>query len=433
MLYIKRNIRKVLKAGSGASASLNLNFLTGELDSRLTVTRSGNTATRVNSSGLIEVVNANTARFDYNPTTLALRGLLIEPAATNLLLQSENFGTTWTNSFSTEVTNSVTSPDGTQNADSIVEDGTAAAGHGMQQSVSAASNTAYTLSQFLKAGTRTWAYLQLDDGAGVNRCTCFFNLATGAVGTAANNGTGSGATGTIEDFGNGWYRCRLTGTPASASTGSVMSRIRLSTGDTTLTYNGDNASLIYAWGAQLQAGTALTSYVPTVASSVTKNADVIQATGSNFTSWYNATQGTFLTEFEVRAGSPQTRPYYLVAADDGGANVNLIGSYIFNSSSQADYIVTTASASQVAASTGAITAGTRQKAAIAYQANNFAGSANGVAVTTDTSGTIPTVDRLTVGGRGDLLDARFFNGWIRLVRYFPIRLADGTVQGQSTL
>jgi len=53
-----------------------------------TVTRAGNTATRVNSSGLIEVVNANLPRFDYNPSTRECKGLLIEDARTNLVLNS---------------------------------------------------------------------------------------------------------------------------------------------------------------------------------------------------------------------------------------------------------------------------------------------------------------------------------------------------------
>lgn len=57
------------------------------IDSRIAVTRAG-TATRVNGSGVIESVAANTARIDYDPVTRALRGLLVEESRANLLLNS---------------------------------------------------------------------------------------------------------------------------------------------------------------------------------------------------------------------------------------------------------------------------------------------------------------------------------------------------------
>lgn len=67
---------------------LALDFTTGTLDPRVAVAREANTATRTNSSGAIELVNANLPRFDYNPSTLVCNGLLIEVSRTNLLLNS---------------------------------------------------------------------------------------------------------------------------------------------------------------------------------------------------------------------------------------------------------------------------------------------------------------------------------------------------------
>jgi len=69
---------------------LALDFTTANLDPRITFTRSGSTATRVNSSGYIEAVAANIPRFDFNPTTLVCNGLLIEDSRTNICLQSED-------------------------------------------------------------------------------------------------------------------------------------------------------------------------------------------------------------------------------------------------------------------------------------------------------------------------------------------------------
>jgi hypothetical protein len=72
---------------------LALDFTTATLDPRVTFTRSGNIATVTNSSGVIVGINANLPRFDFDPVTLACRGLLIEESRTNVLLNSLIDGT----------------------------------------------------------------------------------------------------------------------------------------------------------------------------------------------------------------------------------------------------------------------------------------------------------------------------------------------------
>jgi len=66
--------------------------------------------------------------------------------------------------------------------------------------------------------------------------------------------------------------------------------------------------------------------------------------------------------------------------------------------------------------------------ALAYQANNTVSSANGAIGTTDTSVTLPTVNRLSIGVRGDLSASTSLNGHIRSVQYYPVRLADFQLQ-----
>jgi hypothetical protein len=73
-----------LRAGGGG-ASLDLDFSSGVIDSRLTCSGGAN-GTRVNSAGVI--VAATCPRLDYDPVTLAAKGLLVEEARTNLLLNS---------------------------------------------------------------------------------------------------------------------------------------------------------------------------------------------------------------------------------------------------------------------------------------------------------------------------------------------------------
>jgi hypothetical protein len=122
---------------------LALDFTTGALDPRVTVARALNTATRVNSSGLIEIINANLPRFDYDPVTLAPKGLLIEESRTNLMLQSQaidqspwavsQLNTTGTPAY----IDVAASPDGTQNADKLIPN-TVSTQHYAQQAITLA-------------------------------------------------------------------------------------------------------------------------------------------------------------------------------------------------------------------------------------------------------------------------------------------------------
>ena len=85
--------------------SLNLDFANvGALDPRITFTRSSS-ATYTNSLGLIATAATNVARFDYDPVTLAARGLLVEESRTNLFVQSSDFSTTWLTFQSAVTTN----------------------------------------------------------------------------------------------------------------------------------------------------------------------------------------------------------------------------------------------------------------------------------------------------------------------------------------
>ncbi len=59
----------------------------------VSVTRAGAVAKRFNESGIMETVSADTPRFDYDPVTRDIKGLLVQQAATNLCLQSDSIGT----------------------------------------------------------------------------------------------------------------------------------------------------------------------------------------------------------------------------------------------------------------------------------------------------------------------------------------------------
>jgi hypothetical protein len=79
--------------GGGGGPSLSLDFMTpGVLDPRITFTRAS-TGTYFDAAGVMQTAAINTPRWDYDPATLQLRGLLIEEARTNLLLNSATLST----------------------------------------------------------------------------------------------------------------------------------------------------------------------------------------------------------------------------------------------------------------------------------------------------------------------------------------------------
>jgi hypothetical protein len=351
-------------------------------------------------------------RFDYDPVTLAPRGLLIEEARTNLALRSAEFtNASWTKSNATVTANVTSAPDGTATALKLAED--AATGfHGINQLATLVSGTAYTQTFFVKAAERNW--IALTEGNNVT-ATAYFNLATGTVGTVS--GTGSPSA-TIVPFGNGWYRVSLTFTPI-ANAGNIQ--IRTATADGTANYAGTVGSGVYVWGAQLEAGAFATSYIPTVASTVSRSADVATMTGTNFSSWYNQSEGTFVFDGDhYQTGASKS----LFAASDGTTSNEHFG---FSGSTNIISLQTLAGGvAQTSLSFSAVAANTIFKVAYAYQLNNFAGSLLGGTVATDSSGILPTVDRLSLGIRGN--STLPLNGHIRAIAYYNTRLPNTQLQ-----
>lgn len=195
-------------------------------------------------------------------------GTIVEAAATNSCLRSAEFdNASWAKANSTVTANSIASPSGATDADSIVEDGTTAAHYVLQGFTFSAA--VYTFSVFLKAGTRSWGFLNLLDSA--SQFNAYFNLSAGTVGTVS-----ASTTARIEPAGNGWYRCSVSATcAAGAATGMLIAGASADNGASYLGVNGNVA--VYAYGSQLELGSAPTSYIPTTTAAVLRSADVLTA------------------------------------------------------------------------------------------------------------------------------------------------------------
>lgn len=291
-----------------------LDFTTAVLDARVTVTRALNTATRVDANGLVAVVNANLPRFDYDPITKVCRGLLIEEARTNLLPYSEDFtNLIWSKVGVTATADATVSPDGTTDADKLVETATVGVHYTRQNPIIVSSGSAVAITVYAKAGERQYIAL-LEGYSNKGR---YFDLVNGTLGGVF---VGAPTTSTITPVGNGWYRCSIT-TTAPATT--VDAEIYISPDGTSTSYSGVAGNGVFLWGAQLEAGAFPTSYIPTTTTSLTRNADQVSMTGTNFSSWFNAAQGSFNAQFTF-AGLSATTGGVPFAMDSGAANGYMI-------------------------------------------------------------------------------------------------------------
>jgi hypothetical protein len=225
----------------------------------LTWTRAS-TATRTNSSGLLESMSSGVPRLSYMYGSCP--ALLLEPQRTNLMLQSESFdNASWSKADTSVTANTTTSPDGTTNADSLIEN-TATALHQISQGTAAAGGV-YTATIYAKPNGRNWVFINI---AAASNYGAWFDVQNGTVGTIQSNITSA----TITSVGNGWYSCSLTG-----NTIALNPRISLTmaTSNGSLVYTGNGTSGVFLYGAQLELGAYPTTYIPTTTASATRVAD----------------------------------------------------------------------------------------------------------------------------------------------------------------
>jgi hypothetical protein len=386
-----------------------LDFTTGSLDARVAVTRALNTATAINSSGLVATVNANLPRFDYDPLTLSCKGLLIEESRTNFLQYSERPDTfPWITIAAVSFTTAAAvAPDG--NTTAVYAQNTGSAVSLFQQSVptSTCGTGTQTCTVFAKANTANQFTLNPYFVGDAELNVTFTLTGSGSTSDPANS--------KIEAFSNGWYRCSVT-YPARTGVGVGF--------DTRFWPNGrgnSDATGCYFWGFGQEAGAFATSYIPTTTTSVTRNADVAVMTGTDFSSWYNQSQGSFVAEFiPTIIGGPT-----VYAATDGTINNRIQGP----ASDVAQFLVSSDGALQALLDGGTIPPAGISKIASAYAENNFALSLNAGTVVTDTTGTPPVVDRFSIGSL--IGNQEWLNGHIRAVRYYPLRLTNAEIQAFS--
>ena len=193
-------------------------------------------------------------------------------------------------------------------------------------------------------------------------------------------------------------------------------------GSLTLTVSGSVTN------AQLEAGAFPTSYIPTdgTVGGRTRAADVAHIAGASFSSWYNQTEGTFFADSNQASLTPTSR---IISASSNATANRIIISRASASGGNISLTVTDAGTAQVVTTLGSsLAAGTSNKAAFVYKAVDFAGSVNGLAAVTQGTGTVPSaLTQLTIGN-GETLGNNPMTGTIKRITYWPVRLANPTLQ-----
>lgn len=389
-----------------------------EQRSAVTAYTATTTAPITNYIPVLQTAASGQARFDHNPVTGESLGLLIEESRTNLVTYSEQFNdASWAKTNSTVQSNTAIAPDGTLTSDSFL-DVNAGAYAEIRRVLAFTSGTAYSFSVYAKAATRRYLYLSLGTRF-ASATEAIFDLQTGVV---KSQGVGA-TTATISSVGNGFYRCAITATANSTGNGEAYFYHTNDAG-TSIFYTGTGTGSIFLWGAQVEAGAFPTSYIQTVAASATRQADAASMTGANFTSWFDATEGTLFADVIIGRDSDGSR--FFANIDDGtnqnaidirSGSISTIGGVVsFNNVQQAN----------LASTAPAI--GDRARNALAYRLNDFAFCCNAQTVATDTSGNLPVgTNRFSIGsysaGAGN-----FVNTTIAKISYYPVRLPDAQLQ-----
>jgi hypothetical protein len=376
----------------------------------ITFTRTS-TGTYVGADGLIKSATTNEARFDHNPSTRESLGLLIEESRYNICSYSEDFSNSYWSSPTTSsggtftiTSNSETSPDGTLTADKCV----------MQVGATSVSYSYWYIknSGYSPNGTDRWIWSFYVKSAGAPIVTIggqhggdrqwSFNLSTGLP--VSNYGTTGDS---YQYMGNGWYRLSLGWVPTLGAYGSPGVNFGCSG------VTGDGNVGIYMWGAQLEKGDFLTSYIPTPSTTViTRNADSASITGTNFSSFFNTSQGAFFINYKSTSPSNErmlnfgTEATSTIISNEGVIGSGLYFSSIGNISGSAADGVKVAATTSVSESAGSFDGNT----AVSTGACSYYAGATSLNF-------IPGV-----GG------APIEQNWIKQVSYYPTRLTNAQIQ-----
>jgi len=383
----------------------------------VTFTRAS-TGTYFNSAGTLTTAAINEARFDYNPSTLAAQGLLIEESRTNSIRNNTMVGaaagtpgtlpTNWNVSGLGTLTQQVVGT-GTVNGINYVDIRLSGTTSTTQVAIRLDLNNVIAA-----ANGQTWAFSWWQSvvaGSTANLTPQVPSMLFYDAGAVFLGGIGFTAA-TFNSTSN-FTRQSGSATIATANTAFIQPQINF------LFASGVAIDITLRIGLpQLELGAFATSVIPTTTTALTRSADV--ANINTLSPWYNSTAGTVYAEF--LAGASVATQQSVFDVDNSADVINnriswrMGNEFVQSSGSVAVnfFITPTASATS--------------KWALAFTTDDFAFSRNGGAPSTDTSGALPTgLNRLLLGNSNSAAGT-FLNGYLRRITYYPRRLANADLQ-----
>jgi hypothetical protein len=359
-------------------------------------------------------------RFDYDPNTLAAKGLLIEGPSTNSMANSNGFTNTWGATNVAPTAAGAMSPDGTVNGWALTDNATNAQ-HILYQPGTVVASSTNTATIYAKQGTGRYLSLGVADTTQSKGGYAAFDLQTGNItqsGAVAGGGTLVSAS--SQNVGNGWYRLQVVATVGAGASAYIVVGTSNAATYTPQTFGqasyAGTGSTWFIYGAQLEAGSFATSYIPTAASAVTRAADVATLTGAALTALQGA-KWSLIGEIDSSyiSGSAMT------IAQTGPVSV---GSFLRITSNQFNWYASGG------ASLGSYTPGTTQRTGVALNGTNYSAALNGGAIQSGTSDfTGSGVSSAYLGSQSG--SSAFLNGHVRSLAIYNTRLPDATLQAKS--
>jgi hypothetical protein len=345
---------------------------------------------------------------------------LIETVPYNLINYSQDFTNgVWTPSGVVATLNSGTAPDGTNTLNDVSSNNSGVQENRFRYATSLAVSTTYTISIFCKVKDVNNFYIRdLTGGGGVS----IINVATSTVLV-----TGSGSTISVVDFGSGIKRVIVTFTTPS-SIGNNLIDFGITSSNTDRSSAIAIGSGMYFWGAQIEAGSYPTSYIPTSGTTVTRVADSSSTTG--LSSVINSEEGVLYAEISALANDGTTRA---ISISDGTSNNRLVIFYD-TTSNKVNVFAKVSNTNQAIMNFIVTDATSLNKIAVKYKLNDYSLWINGVEVDTDISATPFTSSTLTTlsFADGNTTSSPFY-GNVQNLMVFPSALDDATLATLTTL
>jgi hypothetical protein len=416
--------------------SLELNFQYSQiLDSKITFTRAS-TATHVTSAGTVGTVAVNTPRYDFDVTNGIWRGMLIEPSATNrYTFSSDGIPATFSSTvqaadFNLATTIPPNSSGSVSNSTRLfsINTNTNIQHYMVSDTVAWTSTTWNTYSVYLKPNSGTiFPIITVEDGAG-SGVYARFDLANSVV-TTGTNGFGVFGVAGMETLGNSWKRCWVSGRGFNGARFGITSHNVNSGGGWYPSYVGTVGDSFYVWGIQLESSVTFkkpTSFIY----SGSRSADAAVITGTNFSSWYNQSEGTILVDYWKTKETLYSGYLHPVNISDNTA-ANQIPFYNIDATNQiTNFSVFTSGLQQTDYATATSNTGLN-KAAQSYKKDQMLFAVNGVTVGADYSNTVPTVNRMNIGM--DVALGAHLNDCVSRIVYWPYALPANTISSATNL